>query len=54
VLIQTAKDLDNQLASNDEGCRAQINASKAEKFRASLAEANYKAHLEKLKHKECV
>jgi hypothetical protein len=55
VLIQNAKELDILLASDDEGCRDQIFAIKAEeRVRANLAEAIYKAYLENLKHKVCL
>jgi hypothetical protein len=51
--MPTAKELDISLASSDETCRAQITAIKAEeKLRASLAEAQYQAHLEKLNQRE--
>jgi hypothetical protein len=55
VLMQTAKDLEISLASDDEGCKSQIMAMKAEeRLRASIAEANYKAYLEKMNLKESV
>jgi hypothetical protein len=53
VLMHTTKELDISLASSEEACRAQITAIKAEeKLRASLAEAQYQAHMEKLKQRE--
>jgi hypothetical protein len=55
VLIQTAKDLEISLDDNEVGCKEIISAMKAEeRLRANLAEANYRAHLERLKHKECI
>jgi hypothetical protein len=48
----TAKDLGINLASDREGCLAQISAMKAEeRLRADLAEATYKAYLDKLKER---
>jgi hypothetical protein len=53
--VQIAKDLSIQLASDDEGHSSQITTIKAEeRLRANLAEANYKAHLENLRYKECL
>jgi hypothetical protein len=53
VLIKTAKDLDVQLASSEEGMAKQVTAIKAEEtLRAALAEAAYQAHLDSLKHRE--
>jgi hypothetical protein len=53
--LQTAQDLNISLADSVKGSKQQITAIKAEeRLRASMAEAAYKAHLEKLKHKECV
>jgi hypothetical protein len=55
VLIQTAKDLEIQLAKDDEGMVKQITAIMAEeKLRAALAEAAYQAHLDSLRHRECI
>jgi hypothetical protein len=55
VLIQTAKDLDIQLARNDDDIVKQVTAIKVEeKLRAAMAEAAYQAHLDSLKHKEFV
>jgi hypothetical protein len=55
VLIQTAKDLEISLDDNEVGCKEIISAMKAEeRVRANLVEANYRAHLERLKHKECI
>jgi hypothetical protein len=43
------------LADNEVDCKKQISAMKAEELvRANLAEAEYRAHLENLKHKECI
>jgi hypothetical protein len=54
-LAQTAKDLDIHLSSDEEGVRKQISVVKAEKIlRANLVEAEYRDHLEKLKHEECI
>jgi hypothetical protein len=55
LLIKTAKDLDIHLASNDDDMVKQVTAMKPEeKLRAAMAEAAYQAHLDSLKHKECV
>jgi hypothetical protein len=52
ILLQTAKELDINLAHKEEGMRKQISAIKAEeKARALIAEANYKVHLSNLMHK---
>jgi hypothetical protein len=55
TLIQTATDLGVHLADDEEGCKTQITAIKAEELvRANLGETNYRSHLEILKHKDCV
>jgi hypothetical protein len=55
ILLRTVEKLDITLADNVEGELIQISAIQVEeKLRASLAEAAYQAHLENLKHKECV
>jgi hypothetical protein len=52
-LVDTAKDLGIELASDREGCLVQISVIKAEeKLRADLAEASYLAHLNKLKERD--
>jgi hypothetical protein len=51
--VNIAKDLGINLASDKDGCLAQISALKAEeRLRADLAEANYLAHLNKLKERD--
>jgi hypothetical protein len=55
ILIQTTSELDIKVAEDDVGSKIIISAMKAEeKLRANIAEASYLAHLESLKHKECV
>jgi hypothetical protein len=52
-LVKTAKALEISLTSDDEGCKAQISAIKAEeRLRANLAESTYQAHLANLKLKD--
>jgi hypothetical protein len=52
-LVDTAKDLGIELASDREGCLVQISVIKAEeKLRADLVEASYLAHLNKLKERD--
>jgi hypothetical protein len=55
MLLQTAKDLDIQLGSDEDKGLAQIDAIKAEeRLRAAVAETSYKIHLEKLKLRESI
>jgi hypothetical protein len=55
IPIQTTRELDIKLVDDDVGSKAMIYAFKAEeRLRANIAEATYLAHLESLKHKECV
>jgi hypothetical protein len=55
ILIQTTSELDIKVAEDDVGSKIIISAMKAEeKLSANIAEASYLAHLESLKHKECV
>jgi hypothetical protein len=55
ILIQTASELDIKLVEHDVGSKIIISTMKAEeKLSANIAEASYLAHLESLKHKECV
>jgi hypothetical protein len=55
ILLRTVEKLDITLADNVEGELIQISAIQVEeRLRASLPEAAYQAHLENLKHKECV
>jgi hypothetical protein len=55
ILLRIVEKLDITLADNVEGELIQISAIQVEeKLRASLAKAAYQAHLENLKHKECV
>jgi hypothetical protein len=52
-LLDTAKDLGINLASDKEGCLTQISAIKAEeRLRPDLAEVNYLAHLNSLKERD--
>jgi hypothetical protein len=55
ILIQPASELDIKLVEHDVGSKIIISTMKAEeKLSVNIAEASYLAHLESLKHKECV
>jgi hypothetical protein len=55
VLIKYAQDLGVHLDDSLEGSKEVISAMKAEEqLRAKVAEAAYQAHLDHLKHKECI
>jgi hypothetical protein len=55
VLLQRTKDLDLRLAEDDVSSKLIIIAIKAEEqLRAAFAEAEYQAHLDSLKYKECI
>jgi hypothetical protein len=52
-LVKTVKELEIELASDEEGCMAQITAIKpGELLRAEIAEASYQAYLHNLKLKD--
>jgi hypothetical protein len=51
--VKTAKELEIELASDEEGCRAQITTIKAEELlRADIAKASYQAYLHNMKIKD--
>jgi hypothetical protein len=55
VLLQRTKDLDLRLAEDDVSSKLIITAIKAEEqLCAAFVEAEYQAHLDSLKHKECI